>query len=254
MEWNTIQRVEDFVAWLSQVRETPYRRGLELAQQEVAGIDPIVAARRSGAAYQPRDGNGGAFTLPFLGQNYLISYPDFKIVSTQTGKEPSLYRQVIMLHYLKTADDAYVPTGFVRFGALANGRSYEHSLQEGALAPLARAYADNLNHLRLAAQTLGGRPLKVQNSSGLAFSFWPLPRLPMGLLVAPGDAEFPMRTQLLVDVNTEKWLPIYDTAIVGRLLCQTLLRLKPVGGRAVKLAEVLAQEDGALYGASDQKI
>jgi hypothetical protein len=50
-------------------------------------------------------------------------------------------------------------------------------------------------------------------------------------------------------VNTEKWLPIYDTAIVGRLLCQTLLWLKPVDGRRVKLAEVLAHDDGALYGA-----
>jgi predicted unusual protein kinase regulating ubiquinone biosynthesis (AarF/ABC1/UbiB family) len=36
---------------------------------------------------------------------------------------------------------------------------------------------------------------------------------------------------------------------VGRLLCQTLQRLKPVGGRAAKLSEVLTRDDGALYGA-----
>jgi len=247
MEWESIRTVEDFLTWLSKAREAPYRRGLDQARREVAGIDPMATAKRSGAVYQAFDG-GGAFTLPFLGQNYTITYPDFKIVA-ETGREPSVYRQVIMLHYLKTVDDDYVPAGFVSFGALPHGRPYEHSLQKAALEPLARAYADNPNHLRLAAQALNGRPLKVEGGKGNAFSFWPLPRVPMGVSLLPGDQEFPGRTQLFVDINTARWLPIYDAAIVGRLLCQTLLRLKPVGGRAVKLSTVTAQDDGALYGA-----
>jgi hypothetical protein len=71
----------------------------------------------------------------------------------------------------------------------------------------------------------------------------------MGVSLLPGDREYPVRTQLLVDINTERWLPLYDAAIVGRLLCQTLVRLKPVGGQAVELSAALAQDDGALYGA-----
>lgn len=253
MEQKIVRTVEDFLARLSEARETPYRRSLDRARQEMGGIDPVAVARRSGAAYQAFDGGGGAFTLPFLGQNYVIGYPDFEIVGAETGRAPSVYRQVILLHYLKTVDDAYVPAGFVSFGGLPHGRPYERSLQEGALESLARAYAGNLNHLRLAAQTLGGRPLKVEGYAGDAFSFWPLPRLPMGLLLTPGDDEFPVRARLLADVNTEKWLPIYDAAIVGRLLCQTLTRLKPVGGRAVKLSEILAQDDGALYDSGKEK-
>jgi hypothetical protein len=248
MEWESIRTVEDFLTWLSGAREAPYRRGLDQARREVAGIDPMTTAKRSGATYQAFDSGGGAFTLRFLGQDYTIAYPSFRIAA-EAGKQPSIYRQVIMLHYLKTVDDAYVPSGFVSFGALPHGRPYEHSLQKAALEPLARAYADNPNHLRLAAQALGGRPLKVEGSKGIAFSFWLLPRLPMAVFLLPGDQEFPVRTQLFVDVNTARWLPIYDAAIVGRLLCQTLLRLKPVGGRAVKLSTVLAQDDGALYGA-----
>jgi len=248
MEWESIRTVKDFLTWLSAARETPYRHSLAQARREVAGIDPVATARRSGAAYQASDGGGGVFTLPFLRQDYKITYPGFKIVAA-TGEEPSVYRQIIMLHYLKTVDDAYVPAGFVGLSALPHGRPYEHALKKAALEPLARAYADNVNHFRLAAGALGGRPLKVEGSKGIAFSFWPLPRLPMGVSVLPGDNEFPVRTQLFVDINTEKWLPVYDTAIVGRLLCQTLLRLKPVGGRAVKLSEVLAGDDGALYGA-----
>jgi len=249
VEWEAIGTVEDYLAWLSRAREKPYHRSLEQARQEVAGIDPVAAARRSGATYRARDGGRGVFALPFLGQRYAISYPDFKVVAAATGREPSVYRQVILLHYLSLADDAWVPVGFVSFGSLPHGRPYEHSLQRAALQPLARVYAEHPNHFGLAAQALGGQPLKVQNSRSMAFSFWPLPRLPMGIALTPGDAEFPARARLLVDVNTERWLPLYDAAIVGRLLCQTLQRLRPVEGRAVKLAEVLAQDDGALYGA-----
>lgn len=248
MEWGTIRTVEDFLAWLSKSRRTPYGRSLDQARRQISGIDPVAAAKRSGAVYQAVD-DGGVFALPFLGQNYIISYPSFKIVTPETGLEPSVYRQIIMLHYLKTVDDAYVPAGFVSFGALTHGRPYDHSLQKGALEPLARAYADNPNHFRLAARVLNGRPLKVEGSKGVAFSFWPLPRLPMGVSLLPGGEDFPVRAQLLVDINTEKWLPLYDAAIVARLLCQTLERLKPVGGRAVKLSAAMAQDDGALYGA-----
>lgn len=249
MEWSAIRTVKDFLAWLSEGKETPYQRSLDRARRQVADVDPLAVSRRSGAGYQIVDGGGGVFILPFLGQNYIIGYPGFKIVGAETGQEPSVYRQIIMLHYLKTMDDAYVPAGFVVFGALTCGRPYERSLQHSALEPLARAYADNLNHFRLAAQALGGRPLKVEGSKGVAFSFWPLPRLPMGLVLTPGDAEFPVRAQLLVDVNTERWLPVYDAAIVGRLLCQTLTQLKPVGGRAARLSEITVRDDGALYGA-----
>jgi hypothetical protein len=249
MEWETIGTVEDFLAWLSDARETPYRRSLEQARQAVVDIDPAAAAKRCGASYRAVGEGAGAFTLPFLGQKYTISYPGFKITAAETGREPSVYRQIIMLHYLKSVDDAYVPTGFVSFGGLPHGRPYEHALQTMALESLARAYADHPHHFRLAAQALGGRPLKVQNSRSIAFSFWPLPRLPMGVALTPGDAEFSIRAQLLVDVNTEQWLPIYDAAIVGRLLCQTLQQLKPVGGRAAKMSEVLTGDDGALYGA-----
>lgn len=249
MEWETIHTVEDFLAWVSELRETPYRRSLEQARRDVVGIDPVAVARRSGATYRPLD-DGGEFTLNFLGQNYWISYPGFKMVGAETGKEPSVYRQIIILHYLSTVDDAYVPAGFVAFGALPNGRPYEHALQRSALAPLAQTYAGNPNHLRLASQALGGRPLDMEDGRSMAFSFWPLPRLPMGVALTPGDDEFPIRAQLLVDVNTDKWLPIYDAAIVGRLLCQTLEQLKPLRGRAVKLSEILDREDGALYVAS----
>jgi hypothetical protein len=148
MEWESIRTVEDFLTWLSGAREAPYRRGLDQARREVAGIDPMTTAKRSGATYQAFDSGGGAFTLRFLGQDYTIAYPSFRIAA-EAGKQPSIYRQVIMLHYLKTVDDAYVPSGFVSFGALPHGRPYEHSLQKAALEPLARAYADNPNHLRL---------------------------------------------------------------------------------------------------------
>jgi hypothetical protein len=249
VEWDEIQSVEDFLAWVSELRGAPYHRSLERARQDVADIDPQAVARRSGATYKALD-EGGGFTLSFLEQNYHIGYPDFKMIGAATGKEPSVYRQIILLHYLRTVDDAYVPAGFVAFGALPHGRPYEHALQKSALAPLARTYADNPNHLRLASQALGGRPLDMEDGRSLAFSFWPLPRLPMGVALTPSDGEFPVRAQLLVDVNTDKWLPVYDTAIVGRLLCQTLERLKPVGGRAVKLLEILDRDDGALYVAS----
>lgn len=248
MEWEAIRTVKDFLTWLSTARETPYRRSLDQARREVADIDPMAVAKRSGAAYKALDGGDGMFILPFLGQNYVIRYPGFSIVEAETGEEPSVYRQVIMLHYFKTVDDAYVPVGFVGFGGLSHGRPYEHALQKSSLEPLARAYADNANHFRMAAQALKGRPLKVEGSRGIAFSFWPLPRLPMGVVLTPANDEFPLLARLFVDMNTERWLPIYDAAIVGRLLCQTLVRLKPVGGRAVKLSAALAKEDGSLYG------
>jgi hypothetical protein len=251
LEWNAIQTVGDYLQWLSGVRESPYQRSLELARRQVADIDPQAAARRSGTTFKRlEDGSGrGMFLVPFLEQKYLIGYPGFKMVEAETRKEPSVYRQVILLHYLATVDDAAVPVGFVNFSGLPHGRPYEHSLQKGALEPLAQTYADSLAHWRVAAGALKGRPLEIKGDESVAFSFWPLPHLPMGVALRPGDDEFPARAQLLVDLNTGKWLPIYDTAIVGRLLCQTLMRLKPKNGRAVKLSEAAAQGDGALYGA-----
>lgn len=252
MDWTAIQNVQDYLKWLSASREQPYQRSLDEARRVISDIDLDQASRRSGAIYKPLPDNSGrgVFILPFLGQDYIIGYPGFKIVAAKTRREPSVYRQVILLHYLATVDDAHVPLGFVNLSGLPHGRPYQHALQKGVLEPLAHAYANDLNLFRLAAQRLGGRPLEVQGHKGLTFSFWPLPRLPMGLSVTPGDDELGAQAHLLVDLNAEKWLPIYDTAIVGRLLCQTLLRLRSSSGRAVGLTDVTTQDDGALYGSA----
>ena len=232
MEWEGVRTAKDFLARLSEARETSYRQSLELARRELADVDPAAIARQSGAAYETLGDGRGVFTLFFLGQNYAIAYPGFEFVAPETGRTPPVYCQVVMLHYLKTVDNAYVPAGFVSFGGLPHGRAYERALLKGPLEMLARAYADNLNHFNLAARALRGRPLKMEGSKDVAFSFWPLPRLPMGVAFAPADDKLSLRARLFVDINTEQWLPLYDTAVVGRLLCRTLVKLKAVVGSA----------------------
>jgi len=242
-----ISTTQDFLQWAEEQRGTPYHESLQEARKQVALLDLDEAARRSGAGYRELDDGSVELILPLLGREYLLRFPGPQIVDKASGREPSPYRQIILLHYLAQADDTIGPAGLVSFDELQHGRPYVHSLREGGFRPLAAAYADAPGQFRLAAAALGGHPLPELGD--LAFAFRPLPLLVMGIVLMPGDEEFPGEVKLLVDASSEHHLPTYDLAVLARLLCQTLAQLRPVEGEVPSLSSLAVDEDGALYGA-----
>jgi hypothetical protein len=201
-------------------RET-YRPAWEKACRDLQSLDPRLVSWRSDTRYQEMEKGRGRFELPFLGRNYVIRYPDIAVWEEETGQEPSITTQILLLHYLIHADGT-PPTGqWIAFRQLPGGLGYEAAHKRRATIPLTRAFGQDRDAFVRAAQTLGGDPLEFGDAS---FLFRLLPRLWVAVVLHLGDEELPSSVRLLYDAAAEHYLPTEDLAILADLLGNDLIQ------------------------------
>ncbi len=88
------------------------------------------------------------------------------------------------------------------------------------VADLLERFGQDLAGFQRAARALGGNPLEQADA---AFTFLPLPRLPVSLLLWLGDEEFPPHCQVLFDRSIESYLSASGIWLLVHLVCSALL-------------------------------
>ena len=142
----------------------------EKAKRDMAGIKPYVVAAKSGCHYE-----GGGFRLAFFNRIFTISYPEVRVEEIG-GNPPPMWLQLILLHYLLTADGTPVADQWVTYRHLPGTSLFEQRFTNMAIGSLIKTFGHDLAGFCRAAISLGGTSLS--RTGDAAFRFWPCPESP----------------------------------------------------------------------------
>jgi len=184
------------------------------------GVEPRIIAWRSDTKYQELK-EGGLFEVMFWGKDYVVHYPEIAVQEAETGQEPPIHYQIIILHYLLTADSTPLADKWISFRDLPGGLVYDRAFQERACLPLIHAFGYNVEAFVRAAEALGGERLTFGDAS---FFFRILPRIRLAVVLWRGDEELPPSANVLYDAASEHYLPTEDLAVLGGMLSGRLTR------------------------------
>ncbi|MHB1414482.1 MAG: DUF3786 domain-containing protein [Chloroflexota bacterium] len=198
----------------------PYQAAHDKACRDMAQIDPVRAAGLADVEYA-RQGEEGTFIIPYFGRRYNIAYPSLAVNEEGVEKEVSLATQILLLHYLLTADGTPLAGEWVGFRYLPDGRLYEAAFEGRAPLQASRTFGNDREAFVRAARALGGHELAFGDAS---YSFRPLPRLALASVLWLGDEEMPGSVKILFDAAAGHYLPTEDLSAVGGTLGGLLLR------------------------------
>lgn len=216
-----------------------YRVSLAEARQEWSRADPASAAARGDALLVRLPNGGVAVELAFYGRLFRVhhspaespTHPQFlaqaqaqaSVTEVATGRTASAATEILVLHYLLTADGALPSGEWVSFHELPYGRIYQSAFAGRSLAPLSEAFGNDREAFVRAAASLGGEPMRLGDA---AFWFRAFPRLAVAAVLWLGEDELPGAVNILFDSAAGHYLPTEDLSAVGGMLSGRLLRAR----------------------------
>lgn len=202
-------RVDDFKNALSMARELFSRR------------NPGEAARRGGASSETSDGET-AIRLPFFNKYLVIRHPEGTMLYLQEGTAPPLPEQILVLHYLLGRADIAITGKTITFREIPSGEFYYEPFLKRAQAPLVKTFGEAPEKFMELALRAGGQ----RSSLGVrAVTFWPFPKIPITLILWPGDEEFPPDGNILFDSSIGDFLAGEDIALLSGMVVYRLMAL-----------------------------
>jgi hypothetical protein len=202
-------------------KEKRYKEALKVARRELAASDPQMVALQSAVEYKDGDAENGELLVDFWGERYRVAYPQ-GTVEGETG-EPSMPLQILILHYLLTADGTPLSYNWVSFRDFGpETQTYYPAFQGRAEQPLVGAFGRDLDAFKEAAAAKRGEKLDFGDAS---FRFRVFPRVWVAIVVWAGDEEFSPSVQLLFDGSANHYLPAEDLAVLGGMVSSGLAKL-----------------------------
>jgi len=193
---------------------------MEKIREELATIDAVVLAARSGATYRKLGEARGEFTLNYFGQAFVISYPQFQAYQATTREKGSPEIHFFFLRYLHTADGTSLADRWISYRELPDGMFYNQAFQGYSGARLVQTFGNELARFKEAAIKAGGEELALGDA---AFMFQALPRVPLGVIYWLGDEEFAPYANVLFDASAGHYFSTDGLAVLGRELCNRII-------------------------------
>lgn len=196
------------------------RRPYEFYIEEYRQADPIEISNRLGIAY---DVQKSEFIIFFMGVNYHVSYPDFRVSHEESEMcfyplEEDIYAKILVLRYLLNASVFPHNGDFCAYRELPSGELYYRQFQGRCIFLLNRKYGNRLETIEHIMDSLGaaqvhmadkGYELEIFENLYLKFLFW------------EGDEEFPASSQILFSSNFPGAFDAYDLAEIGEICINT---------------------------------
>ncbi len=203
---------------------------LRKAREEFGRRDPEAMAFNARVPF-----SRGEFLLSFLGEKYLIRYPQGEVGyfwkgAAQEQPQPEqpapeqavpLHAQIIFLHYLAQATPAAPEGRLVSFKELPGGNIYVGPFTNRTIRPLLKYFGAQPEKLLAAGAKLGGKSAGVGEFSVTVPA---LPKIPVTFVIWPGDGEFPPSGNILFDSSAPKHLPAEDYVVLCGLVLNKLRR------------------------------
>lgn len=188
---------------------------LEKARQDFRKLSPYVAAAKSGSDFRE-----GCFRVPLLQRTILIPFPEGPVTEVGQGNPTPQWLELILLHYLTTADGTAVADEWITYRHLPGGVLFEARFYQMAVKTLLANFGKNPEAFRRAALNLGGIPMS--RTGDAAFRFLALPRIPMAAILYLGDEDVLPSVSILFDASAPHYLPTEDLSYLGTYLASSL--------------------------------
>jgi hypothetical protein len=201
--------------------EETYGPSLEKAQQAFPQLDPDEVAARAGVSYAASTPDSGRFLVPFMNTLYDVEWPGGTVRRATDRQPAAVTTQILVLHYLLTADGSPLVDRWIAFRNLPGGLGYDAAFTRRANLRLAGAFGADRAAFEHAARTLSGERLGFGDAS---FMFRVFPRVWLGVVLYLADEEFPAGANVLFDASASHYLPTEDLAVLGGLVAGLLTK------------------------------
>lgn len=201
------------------MNKSPYNMAstLAIAQKAFAQREPHTMAELSNCLY---DDTRHCFTVPYLGQDYTVSYPEGQVIDA-SQKKVDLITAILLLHYLTGASGTKLSHNWISFKELQGGAIYIGPFQKRAINPMIKGFGTQPAAFTKVATLLGGQPASFGD---LSYLIPVLPRIPLILLLWQGDEEFPPNGNILFDQHANTYLHTEDYAHLASQTVYALLK------------------------------
>ncbi|MEJ5198841.1 MAG: DUF3786 domain-containing protein, partial [Anaerolineae bacterium] len=146
-----------------------FQFALERALADWAAADPARCAALA-------DGRltADGILVPFFGRPHLVTHPQGEVrvvaasnaaASAEPPRDAHVSIQIVLLHYLLTADGTPPADRWITFRELPDGLFYAQAFASHAEGVLAEKLGANLARFRQAAEALGGTPLDLADAA-----------------------------------------------------------------------------------------
>ncbi|MBW1740923.1 MAG: DUF3786 domain-containing protein [Deltaproteobacteria bacterium] len=150
--------------------------------------------------------------IPYLGDTYSLTVCNEQICFDDASGPLKIPDQVLLLHYLITAQGVPVGDEWITFREVPSGPFYYAAFIKRAITPLVKCFGGSPSLLEEVAHTIG----QVLPSPGdKALKVLALPRVPVVLSLWKGDEEFPPEANLYFDQSIVSYLPTEDIAYLA---------------------------------------
>ena len=200
--------------------EDTYFLALRKARKNFRSLELSGILRNSGTECSKKDPNKGEITLSFLNKDYIVSYPDATVIDVTRDQVPVSTIQILLLHYLITADGTPLANNWVPYSKLSGGRAFIVAFQREAIQPLAKAFGNDEEAFRRSCENFGGEELEYGD---LSFKFRVFPCQWVAVILHLSTEGFPPSANILFDESANHYLHTEDWAGVGSLLSRRLI-------------------------------
>jgi hypothetical protein len=181
--------------------------GEDKAWEFISKADPVEVCRNTEAFF---DSKGNIYRLKSFGRFFTVNPEKKEILSSTPEGEVFLKRhahffRLSLLWYLVKARNVK-PTGkLVNPNSIPGGDLFFKGSHILPLEDIAKKYAKDREGFIHRGKTMGGRKVKYGDE---ALEIYPLPRIPVTLILWLEDEEFPPRADLLFDSTGISHLPL----------------------------------------------
>lgn len=183
---------------------------LKKSLEEFKGKNPVDMAWKTGAELVE-----GTFYLDFLNLPIEVIYPEGIVRKRNNGEELGLIERILILHYFTYAGGSPERNRNISFKELPGGSIYIDPFTNRCIRPLIHMFGKHLPLFQETSEKCGG----IKQCFGhLSYSFTPLPRIPVTLVIWEADEEFPANANIIFDESAADYLPTEDYAFLCGML------------------------------------
>lgn len=190
-----------------------YKKALEEARKDLSNFKVEDICRRTKAQYLEKE---ECLALSYLNYRIRVKLPEFSFLSRELN--PQL--QVLLLHYLRDAQEVESSGNLVSFRELPQGITYYPSFQARAENLIARTFGRRKEEFRKISLSLGGRETALGD---IGMKIVALSRVPLIYILWEENGEFSSRASILFDETAPRHLEIEDLAILGELVSREMV-------------------------------
>ncbi len=191
-----------------------------VVRDRLAAVDLEEQSRLSASRYESVS-SGITVTVDYLGEPYVISFPDLTVLPEGDADELPLREKILVLRYLAQAKGAAATSRLITYRDLPGGVVYFPTFSKRTTDQLTRRFGREPGLLLEASKVVGGTEIKLGDTGVVINGF---NRVPITLVLWCGDEELAPQMNMLFDTNITGYLESEDVTVLCEVLTWKLVR------------------------------